>query len=434
MPLADALATINDLFGEFVFADEGRSKSVAVAALTGLFCKHVLPRQTLRPCFITVANAEGAGKSMLATVATLPALGNMPAGSKADDENEIIKMLVTTVKEARPILFYDNLKGHLSSAALEAFLTAPSFEGRKLGVNEFISGDNLATVFITGNGLTVSPDMRRRSLFVELRLEVERAEDRQFKRPLDVPTLTAMRPTILAAIWALVRNWQAKGCPKPSRSHSAFVSWANVVGGIVEAAGFGCPLETSTVAAVADTDGEDMRRLVESMEIGNRYEFAGLVELAKRLDCFAGLIDDDLDRRSKRRLSSIFQRYQRRLVADRRFNFDGKGHSRRYWSELVSNPDSKQPVLHDDMIKHDVSVKPGKTSPTGRPEYHADHAIMQSSASEQPKKRRRQAFPHIPYLFTCDECGMAHPLGTPCSGVPMVTCPSEDPTGLWKGI
>jgi hypothetical protein len=89
-------------------------------------------------------------------------------------------------------------------------------------VSKSFCGENNVTVLITGNGCTVSPDIRRRSLFVELFMEQERAEDRKFKRILDDGEFLAMRPRILAALWALVREWDAAGRPKPSRTHTAF--------------------------------------------------------------------------------------------------------------------------------------------------------------------------------------------------------------------
>jgi hypothetical protein len=52
MPLVDAVATINDLMSEFIFADGVRSKAVAVSAMVGLYANGLLPPMTLRPCFI----------------------------------------------------------------------------------------------------------------------------------------------------------------------------------------------------------------------------------------------------------------------------------------------------------------------------------------------------------------------------------------------
>jgi hypothetical protein len=87
-------------------------------------------------------------------------------------------------------------------------------------------GENLVTAFATGNGMTISADMRRRSLVIELHQAYERPEDRVFKQPLNDAVLKARRSEILAAYWSMVRNWDEKGRPSPSRSHSAFPAWA----------------------------------------------------------------------------------------------------------------------------------------------------------------------------------------------------------------
>ena len=335
-----AVRVINDLLVEFNFADGERSKAVAVAGMVGLYVAHLLPERSLRPAFIFAANAEGAGKTLLVSCIVTPTLGELSTGCKSAAEEEIRKVILTAVREGRAVIFLDNLKGRLSSEALEAFLSAPVWSDRKLGVNETITADNLATVFITGNGMTVSPDIRRRALFGELHLEDERAEDRIFKRTLDLPTLLAMRPMILAALWSLVKSWDAQGRPAPTRSHSAFPSWAKIVGGIVEAAGFGCPLDTATVQAAADPDADDMRSLVKGMEGKKALSFADLVDLARSLGCFEGIIGTDeteLDRKAASTLGRLLSRYDRRLVGSLRFIMDGKGHSRKYHVEALNS-------------------------------------------------------------------------------------------------
>lgn len=344
MPLAVAVETINDLLAEFRFADGERSKAVAIAGMVSVFAAQLLPERSLRPCFILIANAEGAGKTLLAQICIVPTLGAMPIASKADDDDEMRKALITAIREALLVLFFDNIKGRLSSEPLEAFLSAPVFGGRKLGVNENVKGDNVTTVFCTGNGMTVSPDMRRRSLFVELHLDVERAEDRKFSRVLDMPHLLAMRPKILAALWAMVRHWDESGRPAPSCGHSAFSTWANTVGGIVEAAGFSCPLTKANVTATADPDGEDMRLLVKEMASKPApLAFGDLVKLAHEHGLFAHIIGeagDDLGRREKSAFARLLMRYDRRLVLDWHFIVEGQGRTRRY----------KVKSCHGDMV------------------------------------------------------------------------------------
>src|SRR5207244_12582571 len=112
----------------------------------------------------------------------------------------------------------------------------------------------------------------RRSLFVELFMKEERAEDRKFQRILDDAALLSARSDILGALLALVREWDVAGRPKPSRTHSSFPRWAEIIGGIVEFAGYGCPLETAEIQSATDIDGADMRELVKLMDSGEPVE------------------------------------------------------------------------------------------------------------------------------------------------------------------
>src|SRR5262249_21314337 len=232
--MSAAKEVIDELLAEFPFGDDGRSKSVAVAAMIGLFGAGLLSTGIPRPVFIYLANAEGAGKTLLAKCAISPTHGLVKTDGDLKDKAETAKELLAAVIETRPYILFDNCKRHLDSPYLEAFVSSAMWSGRILGVSKMFAGENLMTVFVTGNGCTVSPDMRRRSLFVELFMENERPEDRKFQRILDDAVLLDLRPRILAALWALVREWDAAGRPKPSGTHTAFPRWAEIIGGIVE--------------------------------------------------------------------------------------------------------------------------------------------------------------------------------------------------------
>jgi len=340
LPSLAAKTVINELLSEFPFADDGRSKAVTIAAMVGLFCAGFFGTGIPRPIFIYLANAEGAGKTLCAKVAITPTHGFATIDGALKDKAETAKELLTAVMEARPYILFDNCKGHLDSPFLESFVTAAVWSGRILGVSKTFAGENLLTVFVTGNGCTVSPDMRRRSLFVELFMEAERAEDRNFKRFLDDAELLPMRPRILAALWALVRKWDAAGRPKPSRTHTAFPRWAEVIGGIVEFAGYGCPLETAEIPSAADVDGSDMRELVKLLADGEPQKFEELVVLSREKGLFERIIgsDGELKPSDKSTLGRLLKRYDRRVFAEgRRFVVDGKGHSRSF--RVVSETD-----------------------------------------------------------------------------------------------
>jgi hypothetical protein len=178
-------------------------------------------------------------------------------------------------------------------------------------------------------------------LFVELFMEDERAEDRSFQRVLDDGVLLAMRPQILAALWTLVWEWDKAGRPKPSRTNSAFPRWAEIIGGIVEHAGYGCPLETAEIPSAADVDGSDMRELVEVLGT-ERVKFDELVALAREKGLFERIIgsdgDGELKPSDKSALSKLLKRYDWRVFSGgrrvfsggRSFVIDGKGRARTF--------------------------------------------------------------------------------------------------------
>jgi hypothetical protein len=171
----------------------------------------------------------------------------------------------------------------LDSDKLEAFLSGTVISGRKLGTNDTLTGENTVNVFVTANGLTITPDTRRRCLFVELRMTTDCAEQRSFRRPLHDTVLKELRPAVLGALWALVQNWNSRGRPESSREHPSFPVWAKTIGGIVEAAGLGDCLAPAVVAMEADTLTSDIRRLVAALA-AHRHEvpFPKLVEMVGR--------------------------------------------------------------------------------------------------------------------------------------------------------
>ena len=345
MTLKDAQEIITNLLQEFPFADDGRSRAVTVAGMLSVFAGGLLPKGALRPCFIFLANAEGAGKSLLMKVCTVPTLGYAPTGSMPKDEDEMRKRIATTVMEARPVLTLDNVKGHLSSESLEGFLTSQTWTDRILGQSKSFSGDNLTSVFVTGNGCTVSPDLRRRSLFVELFSKELRPEDRQFGQVLEVPRLLEIRPEILSALWAFVREWDQAGRPRPRKINSSFPEWSAVIGGITQFANFGCPLDTPQIEGAADTNAEDMAKLVEALADGavrRSLEFLSLVKVSQDLGLFDWCLPPDavlegepkeMDkdaRKIKKTFSSLLKKYDRRIIGAYRFLVVGKGHQRLY--------------------------------------------------------------------------------------------------------
>jgi hypothetical protein len=338
LSLEAARAILDDLFAEFGFADGGRSKSVAVAAMVSLFSRGLLPPSALMPGFFYVANAPGAGKTLCAACAAVPVLGHAHHMPLPTREEEIEKILLAAVMESQSLLFFDNLKRHASLGSLESFITSVHYQGRILSVSRTFSGRNSTTVFLTGNGATVSPDLRRRLLFVELFSDCSRPEERTFKRRLNEAVLLERRAEILGALWGLVQAWDAAGRPAGSGSFASFDEWCTVVGGIVEHAGFGCPTARATLTDAGDTDGDQIARLVDllfSAHGSAPLRFEEVVSAATGASLFESLLGDDpadVDRKARTTFSRILGRHARMRFGERglRLMVLGEGRNRRY--------------------------------------------------------------------------------------------------------
>ena len=348
LTVGEAKKVLDELLCEFRFEDAQRSKAVAVSAMFTLFALGLLPPGCLRPCFIYLANAEGAGKTLLVKCAVVPVFGTFPASAIPSDEAEIRKTLLCAVREGRLVLVFDNVKDRLSSGALEAFITSATWTDRVLGVSASFTGPNYCTVFITGNQCSVSPDMRRRSLFVCLFQPVDRPEARQFKKPLEVPQLLELRGKIRSALWALVKHWDKANRPACSSTSPSFQDWSNMIGGIVEHAGYSCPVAMQDTALSADAELKDMTKLVSALSLslgpsGQGVDFGKIVEISMGLGLFetitGGGKEQVLDRSARAALSKLLARYDQRTFQNGyKFIIQGAGHTRKYGVQKVNVP------------------------------------------------------------------------------------------------
>jgi hypothetical protein len=336
MPLAEARAEIETLLAEFPWPDDaGRSKAVSIAAMLTTFAGGLMQAKAIKPLFIYTANAEGSGKTTLAQLAGTP-YADTPAEAAPRDETEWQKKLLSLVISGRRLVLLDNLKGHLNSASFEAYTTSATFGGRILGGSREFTGDAGAVILITGNGLTFTPDLRRRALIVELFMRDLRAEDRTFRRRLTPATISAMRPKILSALWGIVTGWDQAGRPPASRMNTSFPEWCETIGGMVEFAGWRCPTAPAQIEGMGDTDTADFAALAANLKPAGRYEFKQLVSIIEEMGLFEHITadrdkDDGISSKARKQLSAIFGRFDgRRVTASGYFTRIGKGHQRRY--------------------------------------------------------------------------------------------------------
>jgi hypothetical protein len=193
-----------------------------------------------------------------------------------DGEAKLQEALNSLALAGTPFLFFDNVDwdGHtVKTELLDQWISGQEHEFRKLHGHDMMSPKLRGVTLMTGNKLTLSPDLQRRSLMVDLWNPMAGSErvlpegtvllDQQF---FDDPE---QRKLVLASLWSIVRLWDEAGRPKnPGRELGTFEDWSRIIPGMVYHAGlrFGkvwnCRAENSNLE-VGDKASRDWKALAE---------------------------------------------------------------------------------------------------------------------------------------------------------------------------
>lgn len=347
MPVAEARAFLGSFFGEFNFADSGRSKAILIALAVSEFAKYLLPVGVLRPAVISQANAPGGGK----TIALQMGLGAVHGFTGATPYprlgEEMRKKVAGVFASGSRILLLDNAEGFLNSDVLCGVITSPIWQDRILGTTGQASWRHESQICISGNNVRVGPDLLRRSLVVDIRQTAERPELRRAKNPFCETYLEANRPAYLAALWAITADWIAAGKPEPSTVLGTFEEWSKVVGGITQHAGFADPCQVVRVAEV-DAEGGDARAMMAAIVGGwdnkpapldskQAVSPGDLRKLITDLGLFEGaLAGAKTPQAEGSAVGKILSAWSGRDLAGYRLKNDGKpGSRRKYWVEKI---------------------------------------------------------------------------------------------------
>lgn len=220
-----ACAYLLDLLSEFPFKDDV-SRSVALAYILTCLIRRILPRA---PAFAGSATAQGTGKTYLFNAGSLIATGcDADLVAPPEDEAEMKKLLTALLIEGASVIVIDNVMRTFFSETLCAILTAETFKGRILGQSRTPRVSTNAVFAITGNNLTLRGDTVRRFLLCELDAQMERPEERPFKRDLE-SYIKAHRPEIVIAGLTMLRaHFLAANKPK-LKPYGSFGEWSALV-------------------------------------------------------------------------------------------------------------------------------------------------------------------------------------------------------------
>jgi hypothetical protein len=160
----------------------GADESICLTALLTAACRASLglvPGLLIGAPYLAGA---GAGKGLMVRFIAEVAYGLSPTAMTTGERgDEFDKRLASALMKATPIILLDNVNAtELRSNLLASAITENPAEVRVLGTSTLVQLNSSAFICVTGNGLSVTEDLRRRFLEVRLNPGVENPEARSF--------------------------------------------------------------------------------------------------------------------------------------------------------------------------------------------------------------------------------------------------------------
>ncbi len=196
----------DELFVDFPFATPS-DRTHAVGALLLPFVRRMVAGPT--PLHLIEAATPGTGKSLLADAIGMVVTGaNLKATVFESDEAEVRKKITTLLEGGDPIIYADNIRAGIDSAAWASALTASVWSDRRLGGNTTITAPNNATWIATANNPRVTTEIARRVARIRLVADTTDPEARTgFRHPHLLTWAREHRAELVRAVLVLVRAW-----------------------------------------------------------------------------------------------------------------------------------------------------------------------------------------------------------------------------------
>jgi hypothetical protein len=229
------------------------------------------------------APVMGSGKSMLVDVVSMITTGYpAPVISQGKNEEEMEKRLGSALIAGDQIISIDNCKLPLDGDLLAQALTQQRLKIRLLGQSKLVEVPTNAAILATGNNLTITGDLPRRSLLCALDPQCERPELREFKsNPLNI--IRADRARYVTAALVILRAYYCAGRPGRPLVLGSFEEYSDLVRGALLWLGQADPCATMDAIRRADPKLDALRTIFDQWRsiVGTkRISVRKLIELA----------------------------------------------------------------------------------------------------------------------------------------------------------
>jgi hypothetical protein len=235
----------------------------------------------------------GTGKSLLVDLCAILATGRrMPVIAQGRSEEELEKRLGAALLAGDTAISLDNCDHVLESAFLCQVLTQSKLNIRMLGYSKKVETPVNATVFATGNNLTIGGDVIRRALLCAMDAGCERPETRTFTDNV-IDIARRRRDALVLAALTVLRAWHvAVGAGE--RTHmpplGSFEEWSFRIREPLIWLGQADPCET--LAEIRDNDPHRgalvtvIMQWKEHLDLGVKYTVQEVIERAVNVPTF----------------------------------------------------------------------------------------------------------------------------------------------------
>lgn len=242
-------------------------------------------------------------------------------------------------------MLLDNLNRILDSGALASVLTARVWKDRILGVSKTVRAPNLAVWLASGNNTRLSRELIRRTVWCRLDSRTDAPWERTGFRHKNLMKWVKEHGSEL--VWAalvLCQAWIAAGRPAGERTLGMFESWAETMGGILQAAGVpGLLANAQTFRQQAGDKAGEWREFVVAwwqQFVGERVGVHALFELAEREKLLGSVLGEKQGRAAQTRLGMALAKMPGRVIGSHRLLAEDDDYKGRRTYRLEPMPSS----------------------------------------------------------------------------------------------
>lgn len=235
--ISAALALYYELIVDFPFVGAGDVHTLGAVLVP--FARALIKGPT--PLHLIGKPKPGTGATLLAQVICDIAVGApVAAMTESRSDDEFSRKIHSKLRSGPSVIFLDNLRIRLDSAALAAALTNDVIEDRIVQRSEMGSAEATCLWLATANNPSLSEEMVRRTISIRLNARMARPHLRQNFHHRDLRKwVRENHPRLVWALLTLIQAWIAAGCPKGKKVLGMYENYSEVIGGILGVAEVG---------------------------------------------------------------------------------------------------------------------------------------------------------------------------------------------------